>query len=104
MNNPWPAPSETEAMPKKLNYEEVWAKTRGRRDHDHAADAERRHRADKDDAARLAKRIAAGRPSKSKSARMSGKVTRIEGDAAAAIAAQYSAPLSKAYGQLNTDK
>lgn len=91
-------------MPKKLNYEQVMAKSRGRRDHDYAADADRRLRADKDDAARLAGRMAAGRLSKSKTARMSGQVTRIEGEAAAAIAAKYNAPLSQAYEQSNTDK
>lgn len=91
-------------MPKKLNYEESRAKTRGRRDHDHAADAERRHRSNKADAVCLAKRIAAGRPGKSKTARMSGKVTRPDVGAAAAIAGKYSASLSEAYGQFNTDK
>jgi hypothetical protein len=81
-------------MAKKFDHERVKLKARGRRDHDYKADAESRRKAAKDEARQVSQRIAKGLKGTGKTARRSGPVTRITGEAAAAIAAKYGAVYS----------
>lgn len=81
-------------MAKKFDHHEVATKARGRRDHDYKTAAEKRRLSVKAEAEQVARRAAAGRPNKSKTARLSGPVTLIVGEEAAAIAARYGVEFS----------
>lgn len=78
-------------MVKRFDHENAKLKARGRRDHDYEAAAEKRKKANKVEARQVAARVAQGRKRTSKTARRSGKVVQITGEAAAAIAAKYGA-------------
>lgn len=91
-------------MSKKLDHQAAGAKARGRRDHDYRGKAEARRREIKEDAARVAKRVAAGRPNTSKTARLSGPVIHVDSDAAASIAAEHGMKISQDYGHPNNAK
>ena len=78
-------------MAKKFDHERAKLRARGRRDHDYKAAAGKRGKEAKAEAQKVAKRVAQGRKSTSKTARLSGKAIRITGDEAAAIAAKHGA-------------
>jgi len=81
-------------MVKRFDHDKAKLKTRGRRDHDYKADAEKRRKATKAEARQVAQRVAKGRKGTGKTARRSGKVVHITGEAAVAIAAEYGAVYS----------
>lgn len=81
-------------MVKKFDHEKAKLRTRGRRDHDYKLADEKRRAVVKAEAEQVARRAAAGRPNKSKTARLSGPVTLIVGEEAAAIAARYGVEFS----------
>lgn len=81
-------------MAKKFDHHEATSKARGRRDHDYKKAAEKRQLSVKAEAEQVARRAAAGRPNKSKTARLSGPVTHIVGEEAAEIAARYGVKFS----------
>lgn len=75
----------------KFDHERAKLRERGRRDHDYEAAAEKRRKEAKSEAQKVASRVSQGRKSTSKTARLSGKVIRITGEEAIAIAAEHGA-------------